>query len=211
MFPNLELETELLADFKAVIGIDEVGRGAIAGPITVGVAVVTREQLETMPSSVQDSKLIAETKRPEVAAAVQQWAVTATGSLPATEIERIGINQALAKSALDALSALDLSGAVILLDGSANWLSELISTRVVLRTKADRDCGSVAAASVVAKVHRDQLMRELHQEHPKYGWDSNKGYASNGHIAALKELGPTPYHRLSWLGNILTAETQLFD
>lgn len=211
MFPNLEVERELLASFDQVIGIDEVGRGAIAGPVTVGLSLINSSQLETFPDGIKDSKLIPEAKRGQISDRALAWTKVVSASVSAQQIEDAGITAALARAALLGLADLEVSNAVILLDGSANWLAGKVEFPVVMRTKADRDCGSVAAASVVAKVARDDLMRKLHLEHPQYDWESNKGYASPSHIAALRELGPTTYHRVSWLGKILTAETQLFD
>lgn len=211
MFPNLDVEKELLASFDQVIGIDEVGRGAIAGPVTVGLSLITSAHLATFPDGIKDSKLIPEAKRVAISERASAWAEVATGSVSAVQIENLGITGALAEAALLGLAELRPVNAVILLDGSANWLSGRVGLPVVMRTKADRDCGSVAAASVVAKVSRDAQMRQLHLEHPQYDWESNKGYASASHIAALRELGPTTYHRVSWLGKILTMETQLFD
>ena len=211
-YPTLEVERELLSKFRQVIGIDEVGRGAIAGPVAVGVSIVSVQHLETLPKSVRDSKLIAESKREAVAEEVFSWTKTAVGMVSAQEIDQIGITRALAKAAVMALEDLDLTESVILLDGNSNWLQgENLSAPVVIRTKADRDCGSVAAASVAAKVLRDRHMRQLHQEFPVFGWESNKGYAAAEHIEALRAQGPSVYHRVSWLGKILTSETQLFS
>lgn len=210
-FPTLELEKQLLNNFKYVIGIDEVGRGAIAGPVAVGAALISFEHLESLPKAVRDSKLIPETKREGVAGEVLTWCEAKVGTVSASEIDQVGITKALAKAALEALSHFELNDTVILLDGNSNWLGpENLPAKVVIRTKADRDCGSVAAASVVAKVERDNLMRVLHKEFPDFGWESNKGYAAAEHIASLQRLGPTPHHRVSWLGKILTSETQLF-
>lgn len=211
-FPTLEVERDLLSRFKHVIGVDEVGRGAIAGPVAVGVALVSSDQLETLPKSVRDSKLIAESKRDFVAQEVSGWTRTSVGMVSAQEIDLIGITRALARAAVRALESFDLADSVILLDGNSNWLQgEQLSAEVVIRTKADRDCGSVAAASVAAKVLRDRQMRQLHQEFPVFGWESNKGYAAAEHIEALRAHGPSVYHRVSWLGKILTSETQLFS
>ncbi|MDQ1605814.1 MAG: ribonuclease, partial [Microbacteriaceae bacterium] len=90
---------------------------------------------------------------------------------------------------------------VVLLDGHFDWLNPALSSRVTVQTriKADRDCASVAAASVVAKVHRDRLMIDADVATPGYGWAGNKGYGSAGHFAAIAELGATDFHRRSWL------------
>ena len=208
-FPSLDLERELLERFDAVIGIDEVGRGALAGPVGVGAFLLTRDMLRSLPASVRDSKLIAEKKRAEVAQAALAWGECGVGLCPVSTIEEKGISFALKTAGLDAIENLSAGNVVVLLDGSHNWLGE-IGLEVVVQTKADRDCGSVAAASVVAKVKRDALMTELAQDFPDYGWDSNKGYSSNAHIEAIRRLGPTKHHRTSWLEKILSADLGLF-
>lgn len=210
-FPTLDLEKELLGNFKYLIGIDEVGRGAIAGPVAVGAALISVDHLKSLPENVKDSKLIPENKRAAIAQEVLSWCQVGIGMVAASEIDRVGITKALAQAALEALRDFELTDSVILLDGNSNWLgAENLPAQVIIRTKADRDCGSVAAASVVAKVERDNHMRELHKEFPEFGWESNKGYAAAEHIASLQRLGPSPHHRVSWLGKILTSETQLF-
>lgn len=203
-FPSLELERELLQLHGSIIGLDEVGRGALAGPVAVGAFYFTAEQLGEMPEGLRDSKLIAESKRPLVSERVEAWGSSAVGMASALEIEEIGITKALALAARRAMANLSKPG-LILLDGSHNWLgSELGQVRV--QTKADRDCGSVAAASVVAKVQRDELMASLEQHYPQYGFAQNKGYSSPAHIAALREHGPSSEHRTSWLGKILATD-----
>jgi ribonuclease HII len=132
----------------------------------------------------------------------------------ASEIDTKGIVQALALSAgraLDSLlqdaslrQAIALDGAVIILDGSHNWLGARASgIPVIVRTKADRDCVSVAAASVISKVERDNLMIELASSHPEFGFSGHKGYASEAHISAIRSVGPSVQHRHTWLTKIL--------
>jgi ribonuclease HII len=221
MFPTQALEAEFLERHPLVIGLDEVGRGALAGRVAVGACALTSNELSSVPSGIQDSKLVAAGKRGAIAAEIELWARVRVGFASVAEIETLGINAALKLAAERALTELaevgavlgraDLAGAAVLLDGSANWLgSEFLGARVSTRVKADRDCISVAAASLVAKVARDAEMIRLHDGHPFFGWNSNMGYSSAGHIAALKERGPSEHHRLSWLGKILSERTQLF-
>ena len=94
----------------------------------------------------------------------------------------------------------DLTGAIVVLDGNHDYLSRVHPEPLQVRTviKGDRDCGSVAAASLIAKVARDEVMREAHHRHPVYGWDRNKGYASAAHREAIREHGLSPLHRASW-------------
>ncbi len=207
-FPSLELESDLIARYGQVIGIDEVGRGAIAGPVAVGAALYGPNSSTDIPIGLRDSKLIAESKRATVAALVQDWVPTTVGEASVHEIESKGISWSLQQAALRALENLNPGSGVILLDGSHNFLQGLVALPVVLRTKADRDCAIVSAAALTAKVSRDQRMTELHEQYPVFEWLSNKGYASESHIAALKTYGPSEHHRLSWLGKIL--QDQLF-
>lgn len=205
-FPSLELELELIQTYDQVIGIDEVGRGAIAGPVAVGAAVFTKITQIEIPPGLRDSKLIAEGKRDEIAKSSAQWAAHSVGMQSASDIERFGISKALQLAAKEAIEPLAKGNTVLLLDGSHNFLAGVVNLPVVLRTKADRDCAIVSAAALGAKVARDQLMRELHEEYPLYDWASNKGYASESHIAALRAMGPSSQHRISWLTKILGAE-----
>ena len=209
--PSLRLERALLREgARLVIGVDEVGRGAIAGPVAVGVSVF-HERSGRHPEGLRDSKMLSEPKREELYPLVQRWCPdSAVGLAGNDEVERIGIIAALGLAAVRALAELRDGGvaveeAVILLDGSHDWLSPAMLTfgatvpRVTTRVKADRDCAVVAAASVLAKVHRDRLMIGWDAEHPGYGWAGNKGYASAGHYEAIDRLGPSPLHRWSWL------------
>lgn len=217
-FPSLNLERELWQRARYVIGIDEVGRGAIAGPVAVGAAIIDRQDpraSQPWPQKLCDSKLISQKVREEIVKPVSDWVLaSAVGMVSANKIDSAGIVAALAaaaSSALDELLAdarlrqqIVSDGAVIILDGSHNWLGASASgIEVMVRTKADRDCVSVAAASVIAKVARDRLMIELAAEHPGYGFDEHKGYASATHIEAVRGFGPSAQHRVTWLTRIL--------
>jgi len=205
--PNLNLEHSLFEQgAKFVLGIDEVGRGAIAGPVAVGVAVIDKSRLEKpFPAKLRDSKLLSEKVREELFEPTGSWLSNwAVGMATAQEIDSNGIVwclEAAAKRAIDQLE-INLGEVHAILDGSHNWLSRA-PFQVTVQTKADRDCASVAAASVMAKVSRDRLMIELAGNIHGYGLEGHKGYASAGHIAALRDKGPSPEHRLSWLTRIL--------
>ena len=205
--PTLEFERELHAGgARFVIGADEVGRGAIAGPVAVGLAVVHAD-IGAHPVGLRDSKMLAEKRREELAPLAAGWALySAVGLASADEVDRLGIIAALGLAGKRALVTLHELGAsiaqsVVLLDGSHDWLTPALSSppRVQTRVKADQDCSSVAAASVVAKVHRDRLMITAHQRTPHYDWASNKGYGSAAHLAAIELHGPSRHHRKSWL------------
>lgn len=198
--------------------MDEVGRGAIAGPVAVGVALLDAQdaRIETAwPNNLKDSKLLSEKVRNEILEPVQDWVTGyAVGMASAHEIDSQGIVQALAASAGRALGqllenaalrqAIANDGAVIILDGSHNWLgAKAAGIPVMVRTKADRDCVSVAAASVISKVKRDNLMIELASKYAAFGFEGHKGYASEAHIQAIKIHGPSTEHRHTWLTKIL--------
>lgn len=218
-FPSLEFETALIArGSRFIIGIDEVGRGAIAGPVAVAASLIDSRSesfSKPWPTALADSKLMTEKARIATAPQVLDWAEDVrVGFVEAAEIDARGITKSLASAAGKALSALLESpvlrsqiasdGATIILDGSHNWLgSQASGVDVIARTKADRDCVSVACASVVAKVQRDNLMIQLSKEHLGYLFDGHKGYASAAHIAAIRELGPSAQHRITWLTKIL--------
>ncbi|MFC4223443.1 ribonuclease HII [Lysinibacter cavernae] len=216
--PTLDLEHELLSTGASlVIGCDEVGRGAIAGPVSVGVAAYDRG-CGGFPEGLRDSKLLSEKRREALYAPTRAWVLHgAVGSATAAEVDELGINACLGLAARRALISLhelgvDVAASVVLLDGSADWLTPSLGSplRVVTRVKADRDCASVAAASVLAKVERDRQMIELDAQHPGYSWAGNKGYGSAAHYAAIESLGATDYHRRSWLkgaGSLAVADT----
>lgn len=210
--PTLRFERQLMREgARVVIGCDEVGRGAIAGPVGVGVSVV-HEQMRSAPVGLKDSKLLTEQRREELYPGVARWARDhAVGLASNDEVETIGIIRCLGLAASRAFEAILDSGvqvadAVVILDGSHDWLTPALTPevralglRVVTRIKADRSCAAVAAASVLAKVERDRLMIAADDVHPGYLWASNKGYASSEHYAGIDRLGPSPLHRWSWL------------
>ena len=208
-YPSLDLERELLEKHDVVIGIDEVGRGALAGPVASGAFFLTAELLEGMPKDLRDSKLVPEPKRASLAHEVANWGEARVGLSPAEFIDKRGIMAALKTAVVQTLEDIKYSNPVILLDGSHNVLADL-DIEVVMKTKADRDCGSVAAAAISAKVARDSLMVELAKIYPGYGFEENKGYASQKHIESIQSVGPSPEHRKSWLTKILADDLLLY-
>ena len=207
--PTLDVELALLnAGAKYVVGIDEVGRGALAGPVSVGVAVVDAT-VGPIPTGLADSKLISEKKRDALVPLVQSWVIAyAVGHASPAEIDDVGIIAALRRAAMRALAELPVTPDVAILDGSHDWLTrsddlfgdhtDVVTPTVHMRVKADRDCASVAAASVLAKVERDALMVALDATFPGYGLADNKGYGSDGHRSAISTIGATEVHRRSW-------------
>lgn len=218
--PHLRHERALLRDgARFVAGMDEVGRGSLAGPVSVGVVVVDLGT-RSAPQGVADSKLLTPAARQALLPALGRWGVArAVGHASADEIDACGIVAALRLAGTRALRQVHrVVGAVdvVLLDGAHDWLTppapDLFGTQdelfdepaavpppsVRLKVKADRSCASVAAASVLAKCERDALMVGYAAAHPQFRWEENKGYASPEHLTALRTHGPSPLHRRSW-------------
>ncbi|MDQ0690580.1 ribonuclease HII [Arthrobacter sp. W4I7] len=214
--PTLRHERTFKAQgVRLVAGVDEVGRGALAGPVSVGIAVVDLERQRPL-AGVRDSKLLSPAERERLDPLVRRWSVaSAVGHASAQEIDALGIIAALRLAGTRAWQEILAAGVtpdMVLLDGSHNWLSPaeqlslfdepvldaVCDAPVHTKIKADMQCLSVAAASVIAKVERDGMMRKLHAEYPDFGWDINKGYATVLHRDVLRAAGPTPYHRVSW-------------
>ncbi len=211
--PSLRVERALQRDGHRVLaGMDEVGRGALAGPVTVGVVLID-ETSRTAPQGVRDSKLLQPHARERMVPRIERWALAyAVGHASADEIDEVGIIAALRLAGLRALDACGVRPDLVILDGNHDWLTapedvgllalargEVPPTPpVTTMVKADLRCSSVAAASVLAKVTRDRLMVELGREVVGYGWSENKGYAAPEHLEALRRLGPSVWHRRSW-------------
>jgi ribonuclease HII len=214
--PGLGEERRLRKEgFEWVGGVDEVGRGAWAGPLTIGVAVVRpRVQLRSMPTWLRDSKQLSEARREGIFEAVGAWCQTwAVGHSTAAECDEMGMTEAWRVAAHRALSQLDLVPAALIVDGPTNLLrrtnldrqpslftAEEDAFEGLVRPIVDADahCASVAAASVLAKVVRDRMMREESEHFPAYAFERNKGYPSLVHKTALRGYGPSAIHRRSW-------------
>lgn len=203
----------------AFVGVDEVGRGAIAGPVSVGVAAVY-PGCGAPPAGLTDSKMLTPRQREKLCDPIRRWTSgVAVGHSSAEEIDRWGIIVALRLAARRALTELALKGIdaeQILLDGKHNWLtipdpdlltpadhpdydtSLVIPRNVHTKIKADLTCSVVSAASVIAKVERDAIMVDLDERFPYYGWAHNKGYGAKEHNQAIVKWGVTRYHRRSW-------------
>lgn len=202
--PDLKEERRLRAQgYECVAGLDEVGRGAWAGPLTVGVAVVRpRVQMRSMPAWLRDSKMLSEARREEIFDAVGRWCQAwAVGHATAAECDEWGMTEALRVAARRALAGLDCAPDALLVDGPVDLLrhrDDPYGGMVRPVVDGDAKCASVAAASVLAKVVRDRLMRATAEHFPPYDFDRNKGYPSLLHQTALRGYGPTAIHRRSW-------------
>jgi ribonuclease HII len=195
--PTRTIEKELWAEgHEVVVGVDEVGRGAWAGPLMVGVAVLPRDR---RVNGVRDSKLLSERQREQlfdrVAGWCQAWAV---GEATHRECDEWGMAEAQRVATRRALAALGLRPDAAVVDGKWNFVGPGVA-HVETRVKADRDCLSVAAASILAKVTRDRRMREAAEWYPQWSFDTNKGYPCHLHRAALLAYGPSAIHRRSWV------------
>jgi ribonuclease HII len=226
--PSLRVEKRLLRDGHTLIGAcDEVGRGALGGPVTVGMVLVDA-RVQRPLSGVRDSKLLTPAARLALVPRIRRWVVGhAVGHATAEEIDEHGIIAALRMAGHRALAALPAHPDVVLLDGNHDWLSrsrqptlfdgtalaDVEPPRVRTMIKADLQCSSVAAASVLAKTERDAIMVRLAADHPGYGWEENKGYSTAAHMEALRRLGPSVHHRQSWrLPELVGPECEaLFD
>jgi ribonuclease HII len=225
--PTLRFERTLLrGGVRHLAACDEVGRGALCGPVTIGVVVIS-EATRTAPQGVRDSKLLTAEARQRLVPRIQHWAACwAVGHATPAEIDDLGIIAALRLAGHRAIGQLSIVPDQVLLDGNHDYLTppppageptedplfelaEVIAQPspasppvevppVVTRIKADLTCAAVAAASILAKTARDALMVDLHAQHPEYDWVENKGYSAPAHIDALARFGPTVHHRRSW-------------
>lgn len=209
--PTLRYERELLRSGATLLGcVDEVGRGALCGPVTLGVVVVSATT-RSAPQGVRDSKLLSAQVRERLAPKIRRWALDhAVGHASAEEIDEFGLMAAMRIAGRRALSQLTHLPDLVLLDGNHDYLSPpaqealfgdpeiCLIPPVVTRIKADMRCAGVAAASVLAKTTRDAIMLELDAEHPEFCWAENKGYSAPAHMDALTRLGPTRHHRRTW-------------
>lgn len=209
MTPNRDTELELLkgaAPGVFLAGVDEVGRGALAGPVTVGIALVDAS-CGDFPPGLKDSKQMSAAAREKMVPEIESWvADVAVGHAGPDVVDSLGIMAALRWAAADALAKLRSVPSLVLLDGSYDWWSHgslfeenaLPTLPVHMKVKADASCAVVSAASVCAKVARDVLMVRYDKEYPGYDWAQNKGYSSPTHIQGLEAHGPSALHRQSW-------------
>jgi ribonuclease HII len=192
--PTLAVERELWAQgHRVVVGMDEVGKGAWAGPLTVGAAVLPADRRVL---GIRDSKLLDEERREQLYPRIAGWCVAwSVGHASHAECDDLGMSAAQRLAARRALDALGVVPDRVLLDGRWDFVGGGIARTIV---KGDRTCLSIAAASILAKVTRDRIMRELAPAHAAFAFEHNKGYPSPVHRAALAEHGPTRWHRRSW-------------
>ncbi len=193
--PMTLIEDELRAAGRTVAGVDEAGRGCLAGPVAAGAVILDPGR---PVRGLRDSKKLTEKRREELFEEIREksaaWSVAMTGP---GEIDRTNILRAALRAMEKAVEGLSVAPDFVLVDGNAR-ISIAVEQRTVVG--GDDRCASVAAASIVAKVTRDRLMKELETEYPGYGFSRHKGYPSKEHRESLRRLGPCPIHRKSFNG-----------
>jgi ribonuclease HII len=195
-------------------GVDEAGCAPLAGPVVAAAVVLDRDKF---PRGIDDSKALAAPVREAICARLYKVARVGVGIATVEEIDRINIYWARMLAMTRAVEALGFDPAMVLVDGNRCPKWQRPSLAIVA---GDAKCRSIAAASIVAKVTRDAMMRDYAREHPGYGWETNKGYPTPDHCRALNALGPTPLHRRSFApvraclearGELPVAVQQLID
>lgn len=195
LFPKLSRETDLWSNgYRIVAGVDEAGRGCLAGPV-VAAAVVLPDGAPI--EGVNDSKLLSAEVREELAVEIGKTAVSiGVGMCSPKEVDELNILWAAMEAMRRAVEKLTPTPDYLLIDGNTCFPDSPWPFETVV--KGDQQCYSIAAASIIAKVSRDRLMRTLHVKFPVYRWQTNVGYPTEEHYAALAEHGPTPYHRMTF-------------
>ncbi|MBR2725334.1 ribonuclease HII [Candidatus Saccharibacteria bacterium] len=184
-----------------ILGIDEVGRGPLAGPLVIGAVILPADEKPWF-KELKDSKKLTAKKREALSKLILAESATGLGWVPAKELDKIGISNALnlaAKRAVKSVQALHTPFSQIVIDGKVNFLKHTpLAPYVTTCIKADALIREVSAASIIAKVARDQYMKNLATKYPDYGFDQHVGYGTKAHVAAIYEYGLTPEHRKSF-------------
>ncbi len=193
--PGLSVERARWADgHEFVVGVDEVGRGSWAGPISVGAAVVPRDR---RVYKIRDSKMLTEEEREALFDRIVEWlADWSVGHATHDECDRLGMSAAQRLAARRALEGLSAHPDHVLIDGNWDFVGHPSTTRII---RGDATSLTIASASIVAKVTRDRMMRAVADQFPWYNFENNKGYPGPHHRAALAAHGPTTIHRRSWV------------
>ena len=198
--PTFKVEERLLkAGYSRIAGIDEAGRGPLAGPVSA--AAVILNPLDII-EGLNDSKALTEKKRELLFDQIKKRALAVECSLVSHDIiNSTNILSATLAAMADAVRKIEPLPDFILIDGNQPIKSLSIIQDSII--DGDKYCVSIAAASIIAKVTRDRLMKEYDKQYPMYGWAKNKGYPTKDHKAALKKYGPSPYHRLKFKGVVI--------
>ena len=182
--------------YSLIAGVDEVGRGCLAGPVVAAACIL--DPAKPVPTGLNDSKKLTEKRRNDIAAELRETALAyAIGSVEAEEIDRINILEATKRAMLLAINALQPAADYLLIDALQLRAVPLPQKPLI---KGDSISFSIAAASVIAKTYRDDLMSAYHKEYPQYGFAGHKGYGAASHFAAIRDHGPCPLHRKTFRG-----------
>ncbi|WP_339769339.1 ribonuclease HII [uncultured Pseudosulfitobacter sp.] len=198
--PDFSFELEIGG---RVAGVDEVGRGPLAGPVLAAAVVLNPDDI---PDGLNDSKALSAKRRAALYAELMARADVSVGSASVAEIDEHNILRASHIAMVRAIAGLSVQPDHVLIDG--NMIPRGLNLAATTVIKGDARSLSIAAASIVAKIRRDALMVDLAQQHPGYGWETNMGYPSKSHKEALQNIGVTPHHRRSFkpVHNILYQE-----
>lgn len=202
--PDFSFETEAADQgYTAIAGVDEVGRGPLCGPVTAAAVILDPDHT---PDGLRDSKKLTDRKRRLLFTQIMDTAMVGVAHASVAEIDEINILQASHLAMVRAIENLPKPADFALIDGNRAPKNLIIPSTCVV--KGDDRSLSIAAASIVAKITRDDLMLELDAQYPGYGWAKNAGYPTKEHLVALKSLGITPHHRRSFkpVHNILYQE-----
>lgn len=208
LFPDLrittigiEFEEQARSEgFRYIAGVDEVGRGCLAGPVVAAACIL--DLTKELPKGLDDSKKLTAKRRDEIAVQLKIDCVGfAVGQIEASEIDRVNILEATKMAMLAAIAKLDPAADFLLIDALHLKQSKLPQKAI---TKGDSISASIAAASILAKTYRDDLMKAYDVEFPQYGFAGHKGYGAATHLAALREHGHCPLHRTSFRGVLPT-------
>lgn len=202
IFPTLNIEQQLWKEgFSHIAGLDEVGRGCFAGPVVVGAVIFPKDCQPLL--GVADSKLLKPRQREKLAAEIKKCALAwATAEISVAKINKHGIGKATQMAFRKAIKLLDQSPDFVLID--AFYVKHFNRKHQRPIKDGDQICASISAASIIAKVYRDKLMKKLHRKYPKYGFDKHKGYGTRKHQEAIRLYGLTRVHRKSFnLGRFL--------
>jgi ribonuclease HII len=197
ILPTFKVEEQYWAQGIALVaGVDEAGLGALAGPVVAGAVVFASTSLAP-PPLIRDSKTLSPAQREKAAVWIKQNALAwAVGEASVAEIDTLNVRAASHVAMQRAIDGLLPVPHYLLIDGSPVAAHPHIPAECIVR--GDSVSFSIAAASIMAKTHRDQLLRKLDTEHPQYGFAGHKGYGSALHLAALEQWGPCPHHRTSY-------------
>lgn len=193
-YPDNHIENQLIQrGCSCVAGVDEAGRGPLAGPVVASAVIVPQGLIY---DSINDSKRLNHYRREQLDTEIRKTAIVSVSVVSVEEIERLNILHATMLAMKLAVNGLSVKPDHILIDG--NRLPDGLEAPATAIVKGDARCISIAAASIIAKVKRDRIMAELDKDYPDYRWSRNAGYATREHLLALNKYGPTPHHRMGY-------------